>query len=257
MSPCPRPDGAGNGDHRPDDGTMPDDEADESSETPRTTVELLRWGWTQLTAAPELVAPFVLVAIVVVIAQAGITMVQTPYGRIPRFALWVWPIYLVAFLTSWVGLAAVFLAASDRLSGVERSHTRRLIIGAERTPTMLTASIIGGIAVAGGLFTLILPGVYLMLKLSLTFPACIIDDTSAVTALRRSWVLTGGRLSTIFGLLLTYTVILLVVSVIITIRVDQSHGQPGFIGPLVHNLITAVLIPMFGLVFARIYLISR
>jgi len=230
------------------------DDRDTSVETPRTTLGLLRWGWERLTVAPELTVPFVLIAIAVTVAQAGITTVQTDLGTVPRFAFWVWPVYLLSFLGGWVGLGAVFLSAADTLSGIERRHTRRLIIAAKRVPSMLVAGIIGGIPIIGGLLALLIPGVYLMLKLAFTFPACVIDDMGAVAGLRRSFVLTGDHISEILGLLLAYAAIMVFVSTVVTVLVGRANEHPGFIGPLLQNLIAAVTIPLFGLTFGRLYL---
>lgn len=223
-----------------------------SNTTPRTTIGLLRWGWKELTDSLAILVPFLLIAIAFTAAQAGIATERTGSGVIPRFALWVWPVYFAAFLGGWIGLGGVFLAAADSDAGIERSHTRRLLVAARRVPTLMAIVIIGGFPVLGGVLALVIPGMYFLIKFAFALPACVIDDNGVFPALRRSFVTTGGRASTIVGLLSVFVAITIVVSVTITVLFAQP-GERGFVGPLIQNLVTAVLVPLFGLAFGNLY----
>lgn len=239
-------------------GGRPPSEAgdrDAVSEHRRSAVGLLRWTASRLVAAPELTAPLVVAAVLVVVAQAGIAAGDGT----PRFALWVWPVYLLALVIGWVGLAATFLAAADFRTGRTRTHSRRLIVALKRIPSMAAAGVLGGIVVLAGILTLVFPGIYLGLKLSLTLPACAIDRLGAVTALRRSWVVSGGQLRTILGLFVVCVGVVSVTSVAVTVRTAsiRAASQPGFVGPLVQNVVTAVLVASLGLALGRVYAVSR
>lgn len=222
-----------------------------STGPPRTTYGLLRWGWRELAAAPEFAAPFALTAVALTVAQAGIAATPTG-GAVPRFAPWVWPVYLVAFLSACIGLGGIFLAAADLHAGIERSHARRLVVAAERVPDMLATGLVGSIPVLGGLLALVLPGLYFLFKFALALPACVVDDAGVAASLRRSFVTTGGRLTVIVGLASTFLGITVVVSVVVTAAFARP-GHRGFVGPFLHNLVTAVLVPWFGLAFGHLY----
>lgn len=234
----------------------PSDEEPASSEPP-TTLGLINRGWTQLRAQPVLLAPFLLATGFVVAAQLGISTRQTRIGRVPEFEHWVWFLYLAAFLVTWIGLGAVFVAAGFRSRSSDRPYVRQVTIAVRRLPTMIVAGIIGGIPIAAGLFAFAVPGVYLLLKMSLTFQGVVIDNATAVQALRRSWVFTDGRLSTILGLYITFAAVMVGLSTVVTVAFKVPGTQPGLIGPLVHNLATAVIIPTFGLAFGHLYLDSQ
>lgn len=216
-----------------------------------TTVELLRWAWGRLLASPELVAPFVFVAVAVTSAEAGITTVRAEVGTVPRFALWVWPVYLGSFLVGCVGLGAIFLAAADARVGLERPHGPRLRVAARRLPSMLGAGVVGGIPIVAGLFAFLIPGIYFLLKFALALPACVIDDLAPADGLRRSFVTTGEHLYPIAGLLASFIAAMLLTSVVVTLL--RATVRNGFVGPLVQNLTTAILVTLYGLALGRLY----
>lgn len=221
----------------------------------KTTLGLLGWAWRRLVASPELAVPFVLAAVAITAAEAGITTVRTDLGTVPRFAVWVWPVYLGSLLGGWVGMGAVFLAAADARTGVERSHARRLHVATERLPTMLGTAIVGGIPVVAGLTAFLLPGIYFVLKFALALPASVVDGLGPADGLRRSFVLAGEYRRPIAGLLGSFLAALLLSSLVVTL-VGTALGE-GLVGPLLQNLVTAVLLPVYGLAFGGLYPIDR
>ena len=231
-------------------------ESRESTTVPSSALGLLGWAWRRLVSSPELAAPFVLVAVAVTAAEAGITTVPTDLGAAPRFAPWVWPVYLGSFLGGWVGMGAVFLAAADAREGIERSHGRRLLVATERLPPSVGVALLGGIPVVAGLTAFLLPGIYFLLKFALAVPASVVDDLGPTGALRRSFVLTGESLRPIAGLVGSFAVALLLSSLVITLLVEVTGGN-GFIGPLIQNLVTAALLPLYGLAFGGLYPADR
>lgn len=228
------------------------DDGETSLGQPRTTYELLRWGWSRLAAEPELVAPFAAGAIALTVAQAGIAVEPTPGGSVPRFAPWVWPVYLGTFVGDCVGLGAVFLTAADVHAGTDRSYARRLTTAAERLPTMLATAVVGSVPVLGGLLAVVLPGLYFLIKFAFALPASVIDGGGVAASLRRSFVTTNGRASAIAGLVAAFVAVIAVLSVVVTVAFARP-GRRGFVGPLLHNLVIAVLVPWFGLAFGLSY----
>ena len=221
----------------------------------KTTVGLLRWAGGRLAASPELAAPFVLVAVAITAAEAGVTTVRTDLGTVPRFAVWVWPVYLGSFLGGWIGMCAVLLAAVDAQAGVVRPHGRRLLVAVERLPPSLEVALLGGIPVVAGLTAFLLPGIYFLLKFALAVPATVVDGLGPADALRRSFVLTGEHLRSIAGLVGSFVAALLLSGFSITL-VGTALGN-GLVGPLLQNAVTAALLPLYGLAFGGLYPAGR
>jgi MFS family permease len=74
----------------------------------------------------------------------------------------------------------------------------------------LIAALLVGIIVSIGFVFLILPGIYLALKLSLAIPSIWVGDKGPLEALSDSWSRTGGNLLTILGVGLLFFVIAMV-----------------------------------------------
>lgn len=74
----------------------------------------------------------------------------------------------------------------------------------------LITGIILVIVVAIGLIALIIPGIYLALRLSLALPAVWVGDMGPIDALKDSWSRAHGHLLTIFGVNAVFFVIALV-----------------------------------------------
>jgi hypothetical protein len=61
-------------------------------------------------------------------------------------------------------------------------------------PTVAAAVIMSWLAFAGGLLLLVLPGIYVFLRLTVTAQAAAVERQGWLPALRRSWALTEGNL---------------------------------------------------------------
>ena len=68
------------------------------------------------------------------------------------------------------------------------------------TPVLIS-SLLVGIIVAAGILAFVIPGIYLICRLSLTEHAIVIEKKRATESIERSWNLTRGRASEIFGIL--------------------------------------------------------
>ena len=98
-------------------------------------------------------------------------------------------------------MAASLLAMAGSLSiltGVMR--TGRPTVGASillaltLLPAYFLGSVLSGLAIAAGLFVMLLPGVFLAIKFSLLAPIAAAEGpVGALTLLRRSWQLTSGN----------------------------------------------------------------
>lgn len=66
----------------------------------------------------------------------------------------------------------------------------------------LGVAVVGGLAIAGGLLLVIVPGVVLACMFYVAVPVAVIEQTSIIGALRRSRELTRGHKGQVFGLML-------------------------------------------------------
>ncbi|MXV60689.1 hypothetical protein GS429_01105 [Natronorubrum sp. JWXQ-INN-674] len=116
--------------------------------------------------------------------------------------------------------------------------------------------IVYGLVVFVGLLFFIIPGVYLAIRLSLAFPACVIDEEGAFESLSTSWSVAKGNLIKLFGI----TVLsLLIVGGVAVVTVLFTGLDGGFYLTFlaVSAVLTAVVSPVVQLAYARVYLENR
>ena len=107
--------------------------------------------------------------------------------------------------------------------------------------SLAVAGILIGIVVGIGFILLVIPGIYLGVRLSLTVSSIIVKGESPVDAMKDSWETAHGNMWTIFGVLLVYSVLNIIL---------------GFI-PIVGSLISALVIaPQIPVALTYIYLIN-
>lgn len=109
-----------------------------------------------------------------------------------------------------------------------------------RSLYLLTAWIIGGIAILIGLIFLLLPGIYLMVRLYLVPAAVMSDGKGPLQSIEESWDRTDGHLVTVFG----FAVVLSVVGGAILAGLYLAWF--GFTSP---GRITQLQLRLFGLLF--------
>lgn len=160
--------------------------------------DALSFGWDTFKKWPWLLAGVVLAACIAEgIVDWGVENIleENWYGISPLGSLIQW----VVNQTVTLGLFNVYLKFRD--NGTAEFGDMFTIF--PRLPAYLGASIIAGVAVCVGLVLLIVPGIYMLIRLSLV-PWVIIDENAGpIEALQRSWDLTRGRAIDlfIFGLL--------------------------------------------------------
>lgn len=123
---------------------------------------------------------------------AGLQLAGAFAGLIPFVGV------LIQFLFG--GLALQFADESLGNPDPERSLLVRAVLA-------LITFVILVIVVAIGLVALILPGIYLALRLSLALPAVWVGDMGPIDALKDSWSRASGHLLTILGVNLVFLLI--------------------------------------------------
>ncbi|WP_436344613.1 DUF7847 domain-containing protein [Natronorubrum sp. FCH18a] len=125
-----------------------------------------------------------------------------------------------------------------------------------RYVSLLGIAIVYGLVVFVGFLFLVLPGIYLGVRLSLAFPACVIDDRDAFESLSTSWDVAKGNLLKLFGISVASFLVIAgagLVTALLTGVGDEFYLT--FLG--VSAVVTAVVSPVVQFAYARVYLENR
>ncbi len=112
------------------------------------------------------------------------------FGRLAALAA----VGLFGMALGMLGYATSILLAARALRGQAVVLGDLLVEGVGRTISVMFASLVVGVCVGLGAMALILPGLYLLLRLFLTVTATCVDGLGPLSAFGRSWALTRGRL---------------------------------------------------------------
>lgn len=158
---------------------------------------LLRWSWGLLRDNPSVLGLFVAVELlgllaatqqqtvtVTVFDQTLETVSYTTLGSVLSFA---------GFVGLLVAYASAFRTTDNVVSDRGEPLGSLLRSALFRTPVLFVLGICYAIAVTVGLVFLILPGLYLLVRLSLAFPAAVVDRRGVIGSLREGWRRSSGN----------------------------------------------------------------
>lgn len=214
-------------------------------------------------ATPQLVYPFVVVGVFGLVLDIRLETLELLYGSeleealervlaeraaeqlvgVTDEILWlaVLGTVLLALLGVLAGLIALgigFLTAADAHAGRTTTQFDRLWVTLGRLPALCVASLLGALLIVAGYLLLILPGVYLTVKLALGGPAIVIDGHGPIEGLRASWAAVAGQFVDVLGVLVLGLLVLVPVALI----------------PVVGELLAAVgVLPVIALALASLY----
>ena len=110
---------------------------------------------------------------------------------------------LAQFLANFFGIiatAGVIFIGHEALTGQSATFRSALAAGFSSWGRMWWTRFLSGLALVVGLLLLIVPGVYLLVRLSLVEPVAVQERISGSAAMRRSFALTDGRFWLVFRL---------------------------------------------------------
>ena len=132
------------------------------------------------------------------------------------------------------------------------SWYQALVKGTKYLPFYLLASILMNMAVSIGLVLLIIPGIYLYLRLALFDFFIILDGSDPFTALQKSWATTASDIFLIFKSVFSVGLLIAIFFVVGSL-LKNSYSFPGI--DLVLNLIVWSLGSFLILIRYRIYIL--
>ncbi|HEX5881518.1 MAG TPA: hypothetical protein VF468_24855 [Actinomycetota bacterium] len=134
--------------------------------------------------------------------------------------------------------------------GVEQSYR----FGFHRFWSVLLVSVLVGLAIIGGLILLIIPGIYIGVRLAVSIEALVVEGRRGTEAMGRSWGLVGGHWWHAFGTLVVAGLLTGVVNAVIT----APFGNTGwFVQAVAAAVATVVTLPYGVLVGVLLYLDLR
>lgn len=111
------------------------------------------------------------------------------YGALGALAV----VAVVGLAFGLVGYTATVVLTSRALRGEPNTVGGVLLEALRRMIPMLIASIVTGVAVGFGFVFFFVPGMYLMIRLSMALAAVVVEGRGPIESMSRSWSLTAGR----------------------------------------------------------------
>ncbi|MEX0989666.1 MAG: hypothetical protein WD206_05145 [Actinomycetota bacterium] len=148
---------------------------------------------------------------------------------------------------------AIARAAAGTAIGESISTEAVYKFGLARLGPIIWISILVGLATLGGFILLIIPGIYIWVKLSVTVQALVVENKRGTEAMSRSWNLTKGYGWQVFGILIVTYILAGIVTGIIT----AIFGDNWFLAGLGASVAQIIVLPFTALVLIVMYLDLR
>ena len=166
---------------------------------------------------------------------------------------------LIQFAAAALAIAACFKVISAAYLGEQAGVAESLRYALGRLLPLIIAYFLVVIIVVLGLLALIIPGIWLAVKLSMVFPAVVFEREGPFGAIGRSWSLTSGNWWRVFATLLVVflitTVLQLVLSGVVVglFGAGASELAVAIVLTLVNLLTLAVTYPLWASVTSVVY----
>ena len=155
---------------------------------------------------------------------------------------------LLSSVAAALAVAACFKAISAAYLGERAGMGESLRYAGGRFLPLIVAYILVVLILIPGFIALIIPGIWLAVKLSMTFPAVVCEKAGPFRAIGRSWALTKNNWWRVFGALVVVFVLLFV----ITIALGGVLGAVLLSSDTISEVAFAILTTLIGLVIAAI-----
>ena len=167
---------------------------------------------------------------------------------------------LIQFAAAALAIAACFKAISAAYLGERAGAAESLRYALGRMLPLCVAYIVVIFLVVVGLIFLIVPGIWLAVKLSMVFPAVVFERRNAFTAVGRSWGLTSGHWWRTFRTLAVVFLITFVAQLVLGGVVggilgasDASELTTAVVLTLVNVITLALTYPLWAAVTTVLY----
>jgi hypothetical protein len=149
-----------------------------------------------------------------------------------------------------IAIAACFKVISSAYLGERADAGESLRYGLSRLLPLIVAYFVMSIAIGLGLVALLIPGIFLAIKWSMTFPAIVAERAGPFAAMGRSWDLTRGHWWRTFGTLLVVLLISFVLAFAILVALGAAVASSDSISEVAFAvLLTAVTIIVLAVLY--------
>ncbi len=224
-----------------------------------TAWQLYRRHWrTLLAIAAVVVVPFTLLQYLIG-DQVRTRGEETANGVVVSTSSWaVGTAGLVAALAGVVMFlvltGAITRAVAAEVAGEDPSVEQSYRFGFHRFWSVLLVSVLVGLATVAGLILLVIPGIYIGIRLAVSIEALVVEGRKGTQAMARSWELVGGHWWHAFGTLVVAGLLTGLVNALIT---APFGGTGWFLQAVVAAVATVVTLPYGVLVGVLLYLDLR
>jgi hypothetical protein len=226
----------------------------------RTAFELYRRHWRTLVAiAAVVVVPLTLLQYLLgdwLRAQGEVTSNDEVVISTSS-----WAVAAASLVTALVGLlmylvltGAITRAVAAEVAGEDPGVEQSYRFGFHRLGSVLLVSVLVGLATVGGLILLVIPGIYIGVRLAISVEALVVEGRRGTEAMGRSWGLVGGHWWHAFGTLLVAALLIGIVNAVIT---TPFSGLGWVAQALAAAVATLVTLPYGVLVGVLLYLELR
>jgi hypothetical protein len=172
-----------------------------------------------------------------------------------------WSVAIAGLLAALAGIVmylvltgAITRAVAAEVAGEDSSVEQSYRFGFHRLGSVLLVSVLVGLAIIGGLILLVIPGIYIGVRLAVSIEALVVEGRRGTEAMGRSWGLVGGHWWHAFGTILVAGLLTGIVNAVIT----APFGATGwFVQAVAAAVATVVTLPYGVLVGVLLYLDLR
>jgi hypothetical protein len=224
-----------------------------------TAFQLYRRHWrTLLAIAAVVVIPLTLLQYLLgdVVRTQGET---TRNGVVVETASW--SVGIAGLLAALAGLlmylvltGAITRAVAAEVAGEDPSVEQSYRFGFVRLGSVLLVSVLIGLATIAGLILLVIPGIYIGVRLAVSIEALVVEGRRGTQAMGRSWGLVGGHWWHAFATLLVAALLIGIVNAVIT---TPFSATSWFVQAVAAAVATVVTLPYGVLVGVLLYLELR
>jgi hypothetical protein len=148
---------------------------------------------------------------------------------------------------------AIARAAAGTATGEPITTEAVYKFGLARLGPIIWISILVGLATLGGFILLIIPGIFIWVKLSVSVQSLVVENKRGTEAMSRSWNLTKGYGWQVFGILIvTY-----ILAGIVTGIIAAIFGNNWFLNAIGTSIGQIIVLPFTALVLIVMYLDLR
>jgi hypothetical protein len=172
-----------------------------------------------------------------------------------------WSVGIAGLLAALAGIlmylvltGAITRAVAAEVAGEDPSVEQSYRFGFHRLGSVLLVSVLVGLATVGGLILLVIPGIYIGVRLCVSIEALVVEGRRGTQAMGRSWELVGGHWWHAFGTLLVAALLTGIVNAVITAPFGATNWFAQAVAAAVATVIT---LPYGVLVGVLLYLDLR